>query len=69
MISVLSSSIAAVGYDGSERVLFVRFREGMRLYRYRGVPLPTFQALLEAPSKGRFLAGEIRDRYPYERVA
>lgn len=69
MIRVISSNIAAVGYDAQSSVLFVRFHSGARVYSYRGVPASVYRAFLAAPSKGRFLAQFVKGRYPYARVA
>jgi KTSC domain-containing protein len=69
MVPVLSSSIAAVGYDAAASMLLVRFHDEARTYSYLGVPVGTYRAFLSAPSKGRFLAHFIKGRYPYQRVA
>ncbi|HXH08891.1 MAG TPA: KTSC domain-containing protein [Alphaproteobacteria bacterium] len=62
-----SSSLAAVGYDPQSQTLEVEFRTG-RTYRYFHVPLSVHQALLAAPSKGRFFVAEIRTRFPHTRI-
>ena len=61
---VESASLASVGYDLSTRTLEVEFRRG-GIYRYVGVPATVSQSLMEAPSKGRFFAAEIRNCFPY----
>lgn len=66
MISVSSSMMTAVAYDARTRTLTIRFVEGGR-YRYRAVPRAVFDALLAAPSKGRFFHEEIDGRYRYAR--
>ena len=35
---------------------------------YFGVPAAVFEALLDAPSKGRYFNGAIRGRYPYRQI-
>lgn len=69
MIPVLSSNVAAIGYDATTSTLVVRFHDGACVYRYAGVPVGVYQAFLAAPSKGRFLAQFIKGLYPYARVA
>lgn len=64
--AVQSSSLAAVGYDHESQTLEVEFRHGGS-YQYFQVPLSTYEALITAPSKGRFFATEIRSRFPYAR--
>lgn len=66
---MLSSSVAATGYDGQTSTLFVRFHDGGRVYSYHGVPLVVYRDFLAAPSKGRFLAQFIKGFYTYARVA
>jgi len=68
MIPVISSNIAAIGYDASSSLLLVRFHDGSRVYSYRGVSASVYRALLTAPSKGRFLAWNIKGHYPFTRV-
>lgn len=69
MVSVLSSNVAAIGHDAQRAVLFVRFHDGARLYRYDGVQLDVYRAFLAAPSKGHFLARHVKGNYPHRRVA
>ena len=65
--SVSSSSVASVGYDPETRTMEIEFHSGS-VYEYQEVPPEVFQALMEAPSKGRFFANEIRGQYPSSRV-
>jgi hypothetical protein len=68
MIPVESSSIELVGYDQEERELYVRFHNRGRTYAYEGVSRDQFDALLAAPSKGRYLNWEIKPYHRYRRV-
>ena len=43
------------------------FHDGDR-YVYVGVPGEVHRSFLDADSKGRFFAYEIRDQYPYNKV-
>jgi hypothetical protein len=67
MVPVESTSIQLVGYDGDARELYVQFRRG-RTYVYFDVPSSAYAALLEAPSKGRYLNFEIKPYHRYRRV-
>jgi hypothetical protein len=65
MIAVSSSNVRAVDYDGSD--LLVAFHSG-GLYRYYGVPYDRFTGLLNASSKGGYLAAYIKPYYRYRRI-
>lgn len=66
-MNVISGNILAVGWDSGTRTLYVKFKTGSQ-YAYTGVPDNIFKALLKAPSKGKFFAKYIRDKYPAGRV-
>ena len=68
LVAVESSSIDAVGYDAATRRLTVRFLGSGNTYVYLGVAPSVFEALLAAPSKGRYLNFHIKDAYPYRRL-
>ena len=68
LVAVESSSIDAVGYDASSQRLTVRFLGSGNTYVYLGVAPSVFEALLTAPSKGRYLNFHIKDVYPYRRL-
>lgn len=65
---VQSSCLTSVGYQAASRTLEVEFRNGS-VYRYFEVPACVHEALIEAPSKGRFFATEVRDRFACARPA
>jgi hypothetical protein len=67
MTPVESTSIELVGYDEEAQELYIQFRRG-RLYVYYDVPPSAYAALLEAPSKGRYLNFEIKPYHRYRRV-
>ncbi len=50
-VEVRSSSLARLSYDRQQAILHVEFRDGTA-YQYAGVPLGTYQSLLQADSKG-----------------
>lgn len=60
LISVSSSSIRAVGYDGS--TLVVVFHNSGR-YDHPGVPQWVYRGLMNASSKGAYYNEYIRGRY------
>jgi hypothetical protein len=59
--------IAAAGYDKESKTLQVLFHTG-DLYEYYEVEPETFQELLDAPSKGRYMLSHIIDFYAYTKV-
>lgn len=67
-VAVQSSSLSKLAYDSQHAILQVEFRDG-RVYQYSGVPLQTFQELLQADSKGAFFNHHIRSRFPNNRAA
>ena len=68
MVRVESSSIDAVGYDSMTQRLIVRFLGSGNTYVYLGVNAATFDELLAAPSKGRYLNAHIKGAFPYRRL-
>lgn len=65
MKHVVSSDLNSVGYEGT--TLYIRFNSG-GLYSYSGVPASVYQALMSAPSHGRYFHANVKGRYPYARV-
>jgi len=65
--SVDSSAIEALGYDGSENLLEVKFRTG-RIYQYFMVPNAEYERLRAAESIGAYFNREIRTRYPSREI-
>lgn len=63
-----SRMFTAGAYDGSSRVLYLRFRSG-DVYRYFNFPADVYQQFLGAESRGRFFLNHIRDHFRYERLA
>ena len=54
--------IAGLDYNPANHTLEVEFRTG-RVYQYFSVPKAEYEALLNAPSLGRYFNREIRNRY------
>lgn len=63
-----SSVIRRFSYDEPNRRLRVTFTSG-DVYEYDEVPPEVNAAFRAAFSKGQFFSPNIRDRYPYRRVA
>ncbi len=57
-----SSDIAGVGYDTASHTLYVRFLKG-GTYSYFNVPEIIYRNLMNAPSKGKYFAANIRKSY------
>jgi len=61
---VESTVIDAIGYS---RVLEIRFESG-RIYQYYNVPEEVYNAMLTAPSKGKYFNECIRGNYSYQEI-
>jgi len=64
-----SKMLSAAAYDHSKQILYLRFRNTGDVYRYFEFPVADYQTFLSAESKGRFFRSQIRDHFPYERMA
>lgn len=62
-----SSNIGRFRYDDANQVLFVEFKNGS-LYQYFDVPQNVFEQMKTVPSKGQFLAQNIKGAYRYARA-
>lgn len=62
-----SSNLTGFGYDEGRSVLTVQFNSGGR-YEYYDVPSQVFDQMCAAPSKGSFLASNVKSVYRYARV-
>lgn len=60
MISVSSSDISSIGYEGS--TLHIRFNSG-GLYAYYNVPASIYNGLMSASSHGKYFHANIKGRY------
>ena len=66
-INANSSNIERFRYDPTSRILTVEFKNG-GTYDYFDVSPADFQRMCSAPSKGQFLASDIKGRYRYARA-
>lgn len=64
---VVSSNVAAIGYDVKWMVLTVQFKNG-GTYEYQGVPPSVYEALRTAESIGGYLAKHIKPKFEAKRV-
>lgn len=62
-----SSTITRFAYDDANRVLKVEFKNGS-LYDYFDVPEHVFNGMRNAPSKGQYLAQQVKGTYRYARA-
>jgi hypothetical protein len=64
---VESSVIHAMGYDDDLALLEIEFVSG-DIYRYHFVPRRVWNELRNAPSKGRYFANVVREKFPTSRA-
>jgi hypothetical protein len=64
---VASSNIVSVGYDNDSETLEIEFQNGS-VYQYYNVSSMIYEAFMAAPSKGQFLAFQIKNQFPFSRV-
>ena len=62
-----SSSIAVVAYEPECSTLIIKFKNGGS-YGYFGVPRDVFDAMIAAPSKGRYFAEHIKGMFHHARL-
>ena len=66
-IPVESGMILGVRYDDKTQDMDVVFRTGEK-YRYKNVPRPEYEGLLEAESHGKYMRKNILGHYEFERM-
>ena len=64
---VASTNVASVGYSRELHALEIEFTRGA-IYRFLNVQPRVYRDLMAAPSKGRFIAENIRGKYRFVRV-
>lgn len=62
-----SSNIIRFGYDSQSLIMTVEFKSG-GTYNYFDIPEIVFEQMRNAPSKGQFLAQQIKGVYRYARA-
>jgi len=68
VVTVESTTLATVAYDEARELLQLGFCS-RAAYLYFGVPATVHQALLAAPSKGKYFNRTIRGRFAYRLIA
>ena len=63
MKPVKSSNLTHVGYDAATREMAVTFGSG-KTYHYADVPEDVMAQFMEADSKGKFFARNIKGKFP-----
>jgi hypothetical protein len=63
--AVTSSNIMTVGFDADTDTLAVEFKSG-HIYHHSGVPSELVERFLNADSKGRFYADNVRGKFKSE---
>ena len=66
--AVESTTLVMVSYDDARELLQLEFCS-RAVYPYFQVPATVHQALLDAPSKGRYFNQAIRGRFPYRLIS
>jgi hypothetical protein len=64
---VVSSSLAAIGYNATARLLEVQFRNG-RVYEYLQVDAQAHHALVTAESIGTYFNQHVREHHEFRRI-
>ncbi len=62
-----SSNVLRVGYDDGALILIVEFKSS-GTYHYFDVPRHIFEGMRAAPSRGQFLAQNVKPQYRYSRA-
>jgi hypothetical protein len=65
---VVSSDIAAIGYDAGTETLEIEFK-ATGVYRYFSVPATVAEEFQHTPSPGKFFLQHIKGKYAWEKVA
>lgn len=65
-VVIVSDKMSSAAYDSTTAVLEVEFSNGY-VYEYLGVPRDHYDALLAAPSKGRYFNNGLRGKFLHRR--
>jgi len=66
--SVTSSNLRSVGYDPGTETLEIEFHHG-GVYQYFGVPSDIHNALMNAPSHGKYFAANIKNNFNWKKIS
>jgi len=65
--AVQSSNLSGIGYDPTDSILFVQFKNG-GIYRYFGVPSDVYETLMSSSSKGNYFNTMVRGKFESEKI-
>lgn len=65
--TVKSSNLKFVGYSPEKQILEIEFHNGS-VYQYEDVSKNTYQALLDAPSKGKYFNESIKGKFKFSKI-
>lgn len=65
--SIISTSIASLGYDPNQSTLEIEFLEGA-VYQYHNIPTSVYLSFVNANSRGRFFNYYIKPYYKYNKA-
>lgn len=65
---VVSSNIAAVGYDLATQTLAVQFKHGAKVYHYANVPPDVHEEMGKAESIGKFIGAHVVKKFDFTTV-
>lgn len=65
---VESSQIESIGYDAENKTLEVEFKNGGSVYQYYNVDAATYEEMVAAESKGKFLGQKIKGNFAFMKV-
>jgi hypothetical protein len=64
---VNSSNIRSIGYDLSSKILEIEFHNG-GIYQYLNVPSSIHEALMNAPSQGKYFHRNVKAVYRWTKI-
>lgn len=62
---VESNLIEQIGYDDTDKSLYVKFKNGGKVYQYFDVEFEKFAELSESESAGKYFHAEIKNKHQY----
>jgi hypothetical protein len=66
---IVSSVLQSIGYSAETMTLEVEFAGQKEIYQYHGVSKKIFDALIEAPSHGKYFNANVKDHYKFSKVS
>ncbi|NNB94080.1 KTSC domain-containing protein [Corallococcus exiguus] len=66
-VPVTSKNIRSIGYDSATSTLEIEFND-FSIYTYSGVPLSLHAGLMQATSKGSFLAKHVKGKFMHGKI-